>query len=295
MITKIAQTMKSMRLKVTQTFPGLRIKGFGDFQENIVGTLERGSVKHGRQVVFLPTHTAAKPCGGQIDLNAYYAKNVWRENRENASRSGSSLFIRVVGLDTRNLPQVGDTMVYADEIDPTPMPTPMPMPTPTPMPTPMPTSTPRNRDKSGTKSMALTVKLSRRDILKRCDWCPLCSKDQNLFRRVCGVVDYGSVKKGRRVVFLPTHTESNPCQGTINFNILCGATCAHNLEERASVPGQHITFFVDGLTAENPPQNGDTMVYADEIGMADGKRDSRPHADNVSPLPWKLVRNEKTN
>ena len=69
-----------------------------------------------------------------------------------------------------------------------------------------------------------------------------------------GRVEQGTVKPGEEVVFLPTHTSANPCQGKI-FSVEM-----HHTSIEAGVAGDNCGFNIKGLVKENMPRVGDIMV-----------------------------------
>lgn len=67
-------------------------------------------------------------------------------------------------------------------------------------------------------------------------------------------VEQGELKPGDEVIFLPTHTSSNPCTGKV-FSI----EMHHKSQERAG-PGDNVGINMKGLDKNNMPQSGDIMV-----------------------------------
>merc|ERR1712166_600988 len=61
---------------------------------------------------------------------------------------------------------------------------------------------------------------------------------------LAGRVEQGIVKPGEEVVFLPTHTASNPCTG-----------------KDFTGPGDNVGLNIKGLDKNNMPRSGDVMVY----------------------------------
>ncbi len=72
---------------------------------------------------------------------------------------------------------------------------------------------------------------------------------------LAGTVAQGIVRPGEEVVFLPTHTKSNPCWGRI-FSI----EMHHKRVDQAG-QGCHIGVNIKGLNKGNMPRSGDVMVY----------------------------------
>jgi len=67
-------------------------------------------------------------------------------------------------------------------------------------------------------------------------------------------VEQGLLKKGDDVIFLPTHTASNPCTGKV-FTIEM-----HHKEHPAAGPGDNVGLSMKGLPKANMPREGDVMV-----------------------------------
>merc|ERR1719213_1223104 len=63
---------------------------------------------------------------------------------------------------------------------------------------------------------------------------------------LAGRVEQGTVKPGEEVVFLPTHTSSNPCAGKV-FTV--------------AMPGDNVGLNIKGLDKQNMPRGGDVMIY----------------------------------
>merc|ERR1719313_2849590 len=72
---------------------------------------------------------------------------------------------------------------------------------------------------------------------------------------LAGRVEQGIVKPGDEVVFLPTHTASNPCTGKV-FTV----EMHHQRAEQAK-PGDNVGLNIKGLDKQNMPRSGDVMVY----------------------------------
>jgi len=72
---------------------------------------------------------------------------------------------------------------------------------------------------------------------------------------LAGRVEQGIVKPGEEVVFLPTHTASNPCVGKV-FTV----EMHHQRAEQAK-PGDNVGLNIKGLDKQNMPRGGDVMVY----------------------------------
>lgn len=69
-----------------------------------------------------------------------------------------------------------------------------------------------------------------------------------------GRVEQGTVKPGDEVLFLPTHTEANPCTGKI-FTVEM-----HHKTVDAAATGDNVGLNVKGLDKKNMPRVGDVMI-----------------------------------
>merc|ERR1712094_160694 len=72
---------------------------------------------------------------------------------------------------------------------------------------------------------------------------------------LAGRVEQGIVKPNEEVVFLPTHTASNPCTGKV-FSVEM-----HHTRVDFANPGDNVGLNIKGLVKENMPRSGDVMVY----------------------------------
>merc|ERR1712176_1117948 len=72
---------------------------------------------------------------------------------------------------------------------------------------------------------------------------------------LAGRVEQGVVKPGEEVVFLPTHTASNPCTGKV-FTVEM-----HHTRADFANPGDNVGLNIKGLDKNNMPRSGDVMVY----------------------------------
>jgi len=75
---------------------------------------------------------------------------------------------------------------------------------------------------------------------------------------IAGRVEQGSVRPGDVVIFIPTHTPSNPCQGKI-FSI----EMHHHSVDQADA-GDNIGINIRGLPKDNMPRSGDIMILRDD-------------------------------
>jgi len=74
-------------------------------------------------------------------------------------------------------------------------------------------------------------------------------------------LEQGSLTKGEEVVFLPTHTASNPCVGKA-FSIEM-----HHKEHTVAGPGDNVGISMKGLPKANMPRDGDVMVKKSDTGF----------------------------
>merc|ERR1712179_581195 len=72
---------------------------------------------------------------------------------------------------------------------------------------------------------------------------------------LAGRVEQGLVKPGEEVVFLPTHTSSNPCTGKV-FTVEM-----HHTRVDFASPGDNVGLNIKGLDKNNMPRSVDVMVY----------------------------------
>ncbi|KAF4660540.1 hypothetical protein FOL47_007103 [Perkinsus chesapeaki] len=79
-----------------------KIKGVGDV---LTGRVEQGVVKPNEDVIFMPTHTPATPCGGKVFTIEMHHK------REEQALPGDNVGLNVKGLNKDNMPRVGDCMI----------------------------------------------------------------------------------------------------------------------------------------------------------------------------------------
>eukprot|EP00493_Phyllostaurus_siculus_P014883 UN15114 len=88
-----------MRMPVSGVY---KIKGVG---EVITGRVEQGKVEVGQEMIFLPTHTASKPCTGKI-----FSIEMHHKTHPHAL-PGDNVGLNVKGLSKENMPRVGDVMI----------------------------------------------------------------------------------------------------------------------------------------------------------------------------------------
>jgi len=94
---------KPLRMPVSGVY---KIKGTGDV---ITGRVEQGVVTPDMQVVFIPTHSASKPCQGKIFSVEMHHKKCPK------AAPGDNVGLNVKNLSKENMPRVGDIMVDVNE------------------------------------------------------------------------------------------------------------------------------------------------------------------------------------
>ena len=92
-----------MRMPVNGIY---KIKGVGDV---LAGRIEQGLVEPNKDVVFLPTNTAANSCAGKVFSVEMHHK------RCDSARPGDNVGLCIKGLEKQNMPRVGDVMIYKDD------------------------------------------------------------------------------------------------------------------------------------------------------------------------------------
>merc|ERR1711908_191080 len=95
---------------------------------------------------------------------------------------------------------------------------------------------------------------------------------------LAGRVEQGVVKPGEEVVFLPTHTSSNPCTGKV-FTVEM-----HHQRVDFANPGDNVGLNIKGLDKNNMPRGGDVMVYKKDTTLGQTKEDWRQE-DGGPSLP----------
>jgi elongation factor 1-alpha len=74
-------------------------------------------------------------------------------------------------------------------------------------------------------------------------------------------LEQGVLNKGEEVVFLPTHTGSNPCAGKV-FTIEM-----HHKEHGQAGPGDNVGMSLKGLPKANMPRDGDMMIKKNDTTL----------------------------
>merc|ERR1719258_771900 len=72
---------------------------------------------------------------------------------------------------------------------------------------------------------------------------------------LAGRVEQGIVKPNEEVVFMPTHSGSNPCTGKV-FTVEM-----HHKRADSAQPGDNVGLNIKGLDKQNMPRSGDVMIY----------------------------------
>ena len=78
---------------------------------------------------------------------------------------------------------------------------------------------------------------------------------------LAGRVEQGSVRPGEDVVFIPTHTVSNPCTGKV-FTVEM-----HHKRVDEAHPGDNVGMNIKGLDKINMPRTGDVMIYKKDTSL----------------------------
>jgi len=78
---------------------------------------------------------------------------------------------------------------------------------------------------------------------------------------LAGRVEQGVVKPNEEVIFMPTHTASNPCTGKV-FTVEM-----HHKRVEAANPGDNVGMNIKGLDKLNMPHTGDVMVYKSDTTL----------------------------
>jgi len=79
---------------------------------------------------------------------------------------------------------------------------------------------------------------------------------------ITGRIEQGVLKPGEEVVFLPTHTQANPCVGKI-FSVEM-----HHKRVEKAIPGDNVGMNVKNLEKNNMPRSGDVMVLKSDTTLA---------------------------
>merc|ERR1719488_277940 len=82
---------------------------------------------------------------------------------------------------------------------------------------------------------------------------------------LAGRVEQGIVKPNEEVIFLPTHTPSNPCTGKV-FTVEM-----HHQRVDFAQPGDNVGLNIKGLDKNNMPRSGDVMVYKKDSSLGQTK------------------------
>merc|ERR1719219_2274870 len=79
---------------------------------------------------------------------------------------------------------------------------------------------------------------------------------------LAGRVEQGIVKLGEEVIFLPTHTSSNPCTGKV-FTVEM-----HHTRVDFANPGDNVGMNIKNLDKQNMPRGGDVMIYKKDTTLS---------------------------
>jgi elongation factor 1-alpha len=78
---------------------------------------------------------------------------------------------------------------------------------------------------------------------------------------LAGRVEQGLVKPNEEVLFMPTHTASNPCIGKV-FTVEM-----HHKRVEQAAPGDNVGMNIKGLEKLNMPHTGDVMIYKSDTTL----------------------------
>jgi len=239
----------AMRMPISGIY---KIKGVGDV---LAGRVEQGIVKPGEEVIFLPTHTASNPCTGKVFTVEMH------HQRADFANPGDNVGLNVKGLDKNNMPRSGDVMVYKKD-----------------------NLLKKSDNMDWWKGMYVgygkeTIKVETvYDFLNT--MCRVPERPSSAAMRMpisgiykikgvgdvlAGRVEQGIVKPGEEVIFLPTHTASNPCTGKV-FTVEM-----HHQRADFANPGDNVGLNVKGLDKNNMPRSGDVMVYKKDTTLGQTK------------------------
>merc|ERR1712159_724200 len=70
----------------------------------------QGNVLPGKDVLFLPTHTASTACPGKI-----FTVEMHHKRLEEGGKAGDNIGMNVKALNKDNMPRVGDVMIYKED------------------------------------------------------------------------------------------------------------------------------------------------------------------------------------
>jgi elongation factor 1-alpha len=92
-----------------------------------------------------------------------------------------------------------------------------------------------------------------------------CFKIKGVGDVITGRLEQGKVKDGDEVVFLPRHTDANPCTGKV-FSVEM-----HHKKIAGATAGDNVGINIKGLAKENMPENGDIMVVKTDKSLKQAK------------------------
>merc|ERR1712193_58300 len=117
------------------------------------------------------------------------------------------------------------------------------------------------------KSMLVKVGWKKDMVEKNVPFLPISGiyKIKGVGDVLAGRVEQGLVKPGEEVIFLPTHTASNPCTGKV-FTVEMPPQRAEQAK-----PGDNVGLNIKGLDKQNMPRGGDVMVYKKDTTLGQTK------------------------
>merc|ERR1712022_8130 len=117
------------------------------------------------------------------------------------------------------------------------------------------------------RSMLVKVGWKKDFIEKNVPFMPISGiyKIKGVGDVLAGRVEQGVVKPGEEVLFMPTHTSSNPCSGKV-FTVEM-----HHTRHELANPGDNVGLNIKGLDKNNMPRSGDVMIYKKDTTLGQTK------------------------
>jgi translation elongation factor EF-1alpha len=241
-----------------------KIKGVGDV---LAGRVEQGIVKPGEEVVFLPTHTSSNPCNGKVFTVEMHHKQIYvGVNKMDCDVAGyqKDRYDEIANEMRNRLQKVGWKKDFIEKNVPY-----------MPISGWMGDNLLKKSDKmtwwSSTDVYVGEENLHVETVYEVLDkMCRIPERPKNAPMRMpisgiykikgvgdvlAGRVEQGIVKPGEEVVFLPTHTSSNPCNGKV-FTVEM-----HHKRMDEAMLGDNAGLNIKDLDKQNMPRGGDVMIY----------------------------------
>jgi len=93
-----------------------------------------------------------------------------------------------------------------------------------------------------------------------------CFKIKGVGDVITGRLEQGKTKDGDEVVFLPRHTDANPCVGKV-FSVEM-----HHKKIPVATAGDNVGINIKGLSKENMPESGDIMILKSDKSLKPAKQ-----------------------